>query len=664
MRLRPTVAAAATYYVSAAGNDSNSGLAASAAWKTLDRVNRGNYSAGSTILLAAGQTFVGGITLNDVQGTAQAPVTLSSTGGGVATIVANGGRAITFNNSQGVAVRNLRLVGPGGSAPPDGLMLWTNAPLGMYKNYVCLEGLEVSGFNNGILLGGGFADVEIRRCNIHDVISNGIFSHGGGSPPTWSNKNYLISDNLVYNAVGQNDTSAKGSGILLAQVDGALVTRNVVHDCGSGGAASVGIWAYDANQVTLEHNEVYGQKSLGTDGDGFDLDGGVTNSVMQYNYSHDNVGAGYLVWQYAGASPNANNTVRYNISVNDSRGGSYYGAVSVGGSPLSKVRIYNNLLIATPTAGAGMSALALWNRDTQLTDILVANNMFYSTGGNSFLLDIGADANPFTIVNNAYFDSSNQYLFWANNINYTSLAAFRTGSRTQPLGGLSNDLVGDPLLVSCANSGIVGDPNKLKDLSNYTLRAPSRLRGAGLDLNKAFAVDRGNQDFYGTLLSPTGPFDIGIQQTGAASAPTNLLQNPGAEAGTQPWTVQQASAVPSAQVHSGATRFELKPAAVGGTAMMHQSITGLSTGRYRASVYGWGTGTATINGLAVYDLAWSPLATDWSLPLRPYPGQQYALDFQLSGTGTQTGAIVFYNFTASTPGASLALDDFAVVKQP
>lgn len=40
---------------------------------------------------------------------------------------------------------------------------------------------------------------------------------------------------------------------------------------------------------------------------GFDLDRGVTNSVMQYNCSYDNDGAGYLIYQYEGARPLGNN---------------------------------------------------------------------------------------------------------------------------------------------------------------------------------------------------------------------------------------------------------------------------------------------------------------------------------------------------------------------
>ena len=43
------------------------------------------------------------------------------------------------------------------------------------------------------------------------------------------------------------------------------------------------------------------------------------NSVMQYNYSHDNDGAGYLLAQFTYAREFTNNIVRYNISENDGR---------------------------------------------------------------------------------------------------------------------------------------------------------------------------------------------------------------------------------------------------------------------------------------------------------------------------------------------------------
>jgi hypothetical protein len=46
----------------------------------------------------------------------------------------------------------------------------------------------------------------------------------------------------------------------------------------------------------------------------------MTNSVMQGNYSHDNQGSGYGVFQFTGARPFHNNVVRYNISQDDGGG--------------------------------------------------------------------------------------------------------------------------------------------------------------------------------------------------------------------------------------------------------------------------------------------------------------------------------------------------------
>ena len=58
------------------------------------------------------------------------------------------------------------------------------------------------------------------------------------------------------------------------------------------------------------------------DGDGFDLDGGVTNSVIQYCYSHDNDGPGLMLYGYtdAGVATWNNNTIRYCVSQNDAVG--------------------------------------------------------------------------------------------------------------------------------------------------------------------------------------------------------------------------------------------------------------------------------------------------------------------------------------------------------
>ena len=50
----------------------------------------------------------------------------------------------------------------------------------------------------------------------------------------------------------------------------------------------------------------------------FDIDGGCTDCILQYNYSHDNEGSGYQSGPFR-LKPPGNNTIRYNISQNDAQ---------------------------------------------------------------------------------------------------------------------------------------------------------------------------------------------------------------------------------------------------------------------------------------------------------------------------------------------------------
>jgi len=111
------------------------------------------------------------------------------------------------------------------------------------------------------------------------------------------------------------------------------------------------LWVWDVNRATIQYNESHhNQTSSTADGGGFDLDGGVTNSIVQYNYSHDNAGPGYGVFQFSGARPFHDNTVRYNVSANDARKNNY-GAIAFwnGGSGIKAVDVYNNTVYLSPS---------------------------------------------------------------------------------------------------------------------------------------------------------------------------------------------------------------------------------------------------------------------------------------------------------------------------
>jgi hypothetical protein len=189
-------------------------------------------------------------------------------------------------------------------------------------NTIIIRDVEVSGFGKtGVSVGSwngksGFKDVRITYVEAHDNVNAGIFVWGFFSAQAsgYSHENLYIGHSKAYNNRGKPGTSVhSGNGIVVSDVDGAVVERCVAYNNGARNTAvggPVGIWAWDANNVTIQYNESHHNRTgSSADGGGFDLDGGVTNSVMQYNYSHDNDGAGFLIAQFRGARPLQRNLI-------------------------------------------------------------------------------------------------------------------------------------------------------------------------------------------------------------------------------------------------------------------------------------------------------------------------------------------------------------------
>lgn len=150
---------------------------------------------------------------------------------------------------------------------------------------------------------------------------------------------------------GKNGNS--GNGIVLADVDGGRIVRSRAWDNGwrnDHPSGPIGIWAWDSNRIVIDRNEAWGNGSSTRDGGGFDLDGGATNSVLRNNVSHDNGGAGFLVYQFAGARPMHDNVVEGNVSVNDGRTNG--GGLVVGGGAVRTTFARNMVETAPRDAGA------------------------------------------------------------------------------------------------------------------------------------------------------------------------------------------------------------------------------------------------------------------------------------------------------------------------
>ena len=270
-------------------------------------------------------------------------VTIGSYGAGKATIDAGSGAGFIAKNRGGVHLVNLNFVGAGASKNTNSGILFINTLPGNVKFAdIRIHRVDISGFKySGISLvaqpidmsWSGFRDVKITNTTSHDNGDAGINCIGAWNPNQkgYAHADFYIGNCSVYRNAGiRGKGSHSGNGIVLAQVDGATVEHCRAYENGSlndyEGGGPVGIWAWDANRVVIQFNESHHNRTGSSkDGAGFDLDGGVTNSVVQYNYSHDNDGAGYLLAQFDGARPFYGNVLRYNLSVNDGRRNRYGG---------------------------------------------------------------------------------------------------------------------------------------------------------------------------------------------------------------------------------------------------------------------------------------------------------------------------------------------------
>lgn len=79
-------------------------------------------------------------------------------------------------------------------------------------------------------------------------------------------------------------------------MNGAVIERSVARDNGylsDAGNGPIGIWTFKSRGVTIQYNGSYRNRTGGEkDGGGFCLDLNTSESVLHYNHSHDNQGAG------------------------------------------------------------------------------------------------------------------------------------------------------------------------------------------------------------------------------------------------------------------------------------------------------------------------------------------------------------------------------------
>lgn len=356
----------AIYFVdSVCGNDANSGIDATKAFKTLEKINQLELAAGDKVLLKKGCVFEGHLCIKN-SGKSFQPIIISSYGR------EQGKPVIVTNDGSPYSIR-------------------------VEGEFVTVSGIEVTNPSGkfGILVAsqihGATHDIIISDCYVHDIwIENPIdkddidifnghryrpsradWDHAGGGisvgtnkeEPTWF-ENLRIENNVVCNVnrtgiwmsgqwfnrfknsfpwvtnkapgmddpwyphkniyIGHNTVDhTYGDGIIGIGCVNLLMEHNRVYyaNCRSRiGGCNAALWSMCCDGALIQYNEVaYTGLEFGGDGEAFDIDNCSRNTTIQYNYSHNNAGGFMLICNITCNSQESHchNIVRNNLSVND-----------------------------------------------------------------------------------------------------------------------------------------------------------------------------------------------------------------------------------------------------------------------------------------------------------------------------------------------------------
>lgn len=503
-----------TYYVSNSGRDSASGTSSSSAWKTINRVNSQHLHSGDKILFKGGQSFSGGIYLPSSEG----GVTIGTYGSGRATINSGTKSGVEIAQTAGVTISNLVLNGAGMSTNHTPGINFHVEFTGKKLSGLTIRNVEIKNYGqNGLRIitngpgGSSISNVTVEDTSIHDNLWGGISAYSNRHNYS---KNWIIRRVKAYNNIGSmSKDGVTGNGIFIADVDGAIVEHCIAYNNGKNGKAPVGIWAAGSNRVTFQYNESYNNSThTSTDGGGFDFDWDVTNSIMQYNYSHSNAGPGYLIC--AATHTGSNNVIRYNVSQNDGRKNGV-GGIQLYGN-VTNSQIYNNTVYFSATGNSNSAAFRAHDSGIsghEPKGVQVRNNIFYATGGAKVVnLTSGvANAKGISFVGNAYHSSGGSFKIQWGGSSYSSLSAWRSAKGQEKLNGVSTGYQGDPKLVGAGKGGTVNSTSSLSSLSQYKLQSTSPLINRGQS-QASFLSSVVSKDFFGGTALLGGKHDIGVDE--------------------------------------------------------------------------------------------------------------------------------------------------------
>lgn len=491
-----------------AGSDDADGRTPETAWASLERVNAQTFHPGDEVRFAAGTVYQGQLRLRG-SGRKYRPIVVGSYGQGAPPRIDGRGEAretVLLENVEYVHLRDLEITNTGREREArrtgvrvvarDCGTLHDIRLTGLYIHDVNGSNVKADGGGYGIQWHNGgretpsrFDGLLIENCRLVRTDRNGIC---GSSSYTdrrrWHPSLNVVIRNNVLEDIG-------GDAIVPIGCDGALVEANVVR-----GARrrcedyAAGIWPWACDNTVIQCNDVSGVKGL-LDGQGYDSDWNCRNTIIQYNYSHDNEGGFLLICNKGGATMpysvgNVGTIVRYNLSVND---GARLFHIS---GPCRQTKIYNNCFYVGPgrsVYGVLATRWEDWPADTAFT-----NNIWYAAGEiawnfngrepeklttdlrNVPLTEVGPDV-EFVFSHNAFF-----------------------GQHSDARPPDEHAITADPKLRA---PGPVPSNREDETIAGYQLADDSPCIDAAMPV-----ANPGRRDFYGNALPTEGPCDVGAYE--------------------------------------------------------------------------------------------------------------------------------------------------------
>ena len=493
------------YYISPDGNDENSGKSPAKAWRTIQKVNDTDFTPGTSILFEGGREFEGTIQLTEADaGSAGREIILSTFGEGRAVINGGDKQGVLALDCDHLLVRDLIIVGSGRKTGNT-----TDGILAGGCDSCSFENLEIQGFQKSGLHIRKSVNAKITHVYAHDNGFAGIHVTGEtmNDISRYDNSDLYIGYCIAENNPGDPTVldNHSGNGILASSVRKGVIEYceafNNGWDMPWTGNGPVGIWIWDCTDFIIQYCIAHDNRTnpVAADGGGFDFDGGVSNSIMQYNLSYNNEGCGFGLYEFGAAKTWENNIIRYNISQDD--GIINGGAVGIwkndNRGKMRNCEIYNNTFYNSLENGP-----TIWLYD-HYPGFNFRNNIFVYNGT---FLDEGQRLDGEVFQGNCYWNLSGD----RGMLGYANLTAWANATGNEMVDGILVGLCADPGLQDPGTLALT-DPGMItpENLSAYTLKQGSPLIDRGLDLRDLFGSDYEWKDLAGTVLPVGKTFDIG-----------------------------------------------------------------------------------------------------------------------------------------------------------